>query len=128
MITHAGLTYPVPGSFGLLTVAYAAADVVVCRAGATTIAELTRIGKPAILVPYPHAAEDHQTRNARTLVDAGAARMIPDTDVGTKLERELTELLENSAVQNAMIAAARRLGNPNAARQVAERVLQLIGH
>jgi len=110
-----------------MDLAYAAADVVVCRAGATTIAELTRIGKPAILVPYPHAAEDHQTRNARTLVDAGAARMIPDSEVGTRLERELLELLENSAVQNAMIAAARRLGNPNAARRVAERILQLTG-
>lgn len=110
-----------------MDLAYAAADVVVCRAGATTIAELTRIGKPAILIPYPYAAADHQTRNAKTLADAGAAVMIADRDVTVHLEKDLFALLQNSAVQTGMVAASRRLGNPNAARRVAEEIVNLAG-
>lgn len=72
--------------------AYAAADVVVARAGAMSIAELQVVGKPAILVPFPHAAEDHQTVNAKQLVDQGAAILIRDADAGTKLIDQILAL------------------------------------
>src|SRR5207237_7997299 len=60
---------------------YTAADLVICRAGATTLAELTTLGKPAILIPYPYAADDHQRANAEVLVEAGAAHLILDAEL-----------------------------------------------
>ena len=108
-----------------MELAYAAADVVVCRAGATTIAELTCIGKAAILVPYPFAAEDHQTYNAQSLVNAGAAEMIRDADLSQRLESVLMNIVNNKALQESMAAAGKRLGKPDAGRIVADYILQL---
>src|SRR5204862_6888476 len=74
--------------------AYAAADLVVCRSGAMTLAELAACGTPAILVPYPYAAHDHQTVNASNLVDRGAAAMILDRELsGDRLAKEIAHLL-----------------------------------
>lgn len=106
--------------------AYAAADVVLCRAGATTLAELTRLGKPAILVPYPHAAADHQTFNARTLVDAGAAIIIDDREVKMKLKDELFSLLNDDKKRQHMKEASRALGKPSAGIEIAQRVLEFV--
>lgn len=106
--------------------AYAAADVVVSRSGATTIAELTRIGKPAILVPFPFAAADHQTMNARTMADAGAAIMMPDSEVEKRLEKVLVELLQNNKHMKSMAGASKSLGKPDASQIIAEKVLGLI--
>lgn len=106
--------------------AYAAADLVVCRAGATTLAEITRIGKPAILIPFPYAAADHQTVNAQTLVDAGAAVLIKDKEVGSKLAGEVQSLLADDRRREAMHAASLALGRPGAGRVMAERILRLI--
>jgi len=61
------------------------ADIVICRAGATSIAELMALGKPALLIPYPYAADDHQAKNAQALVDAGAAEMILESELGAGL-------------------------------------------
>jgi UDP-N-acetylglucosamine--N-acetylmuramyl-(pentapeptide) pyrophosphoryl-undecaprenol N-acetylglucosamine transferase len=105
--------------------AYAAADLVVCRAGATTIAELTRLGKVSILIPYPFAAANHQVENAKVLVDAGAAKMIVDGDALSMLPSTVTELLDNAAQLAAMGSACRAFGKPNAARVLAERVTSL---
>jgi UDP-N-acetylglucosamine--N-acetylmuramyl-(pentapeptide) pyrophosphoryl-undecaprenol N-acetylglucosamine transferase len=105
--------------------AYAAADIVICRAGATTLAELTRLGKAAILVPYPHAASDHQTFNAHTLADAGAAVMIADQDVQAKLKDELIAILSNDERREQMNEASRILGRPNASKEIAQRILDL---
>jgi UDP-N-acetylglucosamine--N-acetylmuramyl-(pentapeptide) pyrophosphoryl-undecaprenol N-acetylglucosamine transferase len=105
--------------------AFAAADVVVCRAGATTLAELTRLGKAAILVPYPYAAADHQTFNARSLVDAGAAIMITDKNVKTTLKKELIYLLSDNKKMLQMSEACRKLGKPNAGTEIAHRILEL---
>jgi UDP-N-acetylglucosamine--N-acetylmuramyl-(pentapeptide) pyrophosphoryl-undecaprenol N-acetylglucosamine transferase len=105
--------------------AFAAADVVVCRAGATTLAELTRLGKAAILVPYPHAAADHQTFNARSLVDAGAAIMITDRNVKTTLKDELISLLSDDKKRQRMSETCRKLGKPNAGSEIAHRILDI---
>ena len=106
--------------------AYAAADVVVCRSGALTIAELTNIGLPAILVPYPHAAADHQTVNARSLVDAGAAVMVRDSEVESKLQTELFNLLNDAQRRASMSQASKRLGKPGAGKEIAKRILELV--
>lgn len=106
--------------------AYAASDLVVCRAGATTIAELTALGKPAILVPYPYAAADHQTMNARTLADAGAAVMIRDVDAAAQLIEAAKSLLQDEQRRADMSAACRRMGRPDAGRRIAETILAMI--
>ena len=105
--------------------AYAAADLVVCRAGATTLAELTRLGKASILIPYPYAAADHQTFNAQTLVNAGAAMMIADRDVKMKLKDVLNSILNDDKKRQQMNEASLALGKPNAGREIAQRILEL---
>ncbi|HVX22923.1 MAG TPA: UDP-N-acetylglucosamine--N-acetylmuramyl-(pentapeptide) pyrophosphoryl-undecaprenol N-acetylglucosamine transferase [Acidimicrobiales bacterium] len=102
---------------------YEAADVVVCRAGATTTAELAVAGVPAVLVPLPGAPGDHQTANARALVDAGAAVLVPDDQCdAARLDAVLGDLLADPDRLTAMGAAARRVGHPDAAARVAELV------
>ncbi len=106
--------------------AYAAADVIVSRAGATTIAEITALGKPAILVPYPHAAADHQTQNALTLVDGGAAIMIPDKDIHSQLVGVLLALLKDEQRRKQMAQASRALGRREAGTIIARKILDLV--
>jgi UDP-N-acetylglucosamine--N-acetylmuramyl-(pentapeptide) pyrophosphoryl-undecaprenol N-acetylglucosamine transferase len=106
--------------------AYNAADVVLCRAGATTIAELTRIGKPAILVPYPYAAADHQTMNAKTLVNAGAALMLTDDEISDKLEITLLHLINNDNVRQTMSERSKKLGQPQAALNITKKIFTLV--
>jgi len=107
--------------------AYAAADVVVGRAGAMTCSELGVVGRPAILVPYPYAADDHQRRNAETLVAAGAAELIPDRDLdGRRLAAALDALAADAPRRARMAAAARAFGRPDAAERVADACLALL--
>jgi UDP-N-acetylglucosamine--N-acetylmuramyl-(pentapeptide) pyrophosphoryl-undecaprenol N-acetylglucosamine transferase len=106
--------------------AYAAADLVVCRSGATTLAELTRLGKPAILVPYPYAAADHQTLNAGAMVESGAAVLIRDKDVSEKLLPEIRSLLSDSARRQEMSRRSTALGKPDAGREIARKIISMI--
>jgi len=106
--------------------AYAAADLVVCRAGASTLAEILCAGLPSVLVPYPHAAADHQTLNARTIADAGAAVLIPDAEVKERLGTEIREILAHPERRAAMSVAARSLALPNAARIIADAIVKLM--
>ncbi len=107
--------------------AYAGADLVVCRAGATTLAELTVCRKPAILVPFPFAADNHQVQNARSLVDAGAAVMIEECDLtGELLAREIRAILASSDRREKMARAAGRLGSPAAAKEIADVCTELV--
>jgi UDP-N-acetylglucosamine--N-acetylmuramyl-(pentapeptide) pyrophosphoryl-undecaprenol N-acetylglucosamine transferase len=109
--------------------AYAAADVVVCRAGATSIAELTALGIPAVLVPYPHATADHQTHNARALERAGGAIVIPDDELdGDRLVAAAEPLLVDADRHAAVARASRAFGRPDAARNVARVLLELLDH
>ena len=104
-----------------------AADVVVCRAGATTLAEVAAAGLPAIVVPLPHAANDHQRRNAAVLADAGAAEVVEAAGLGGHdLAVRLVALVGDDDRRRAMSAATRRLARPDAARIVVDRAEQLI--
>jgi UDP-N-acetylglucosamine--N-acetylmuramyl-(pentapeptide) pyrophosphoryl-undecaprenol N-acetylglucosamine transferase len=99
----------------------AAADLAICRAGATTLAELTVAGRPAILVPYPHAADDHQRHNAETLEAAGAAIVIRDAELdGRRLAGRLRELDADRPRLRQMARAARGLGRPEATVAIAD--------
>jgi len=106
--------------------AYAAADIVVCRAGATTLAEITRLGLCAVVVPYPFAAADHQTFNARVLADAHAAVMIKDGDIGTALRGTLESLLRDERRRKEMAQACRTFGMPDAGKRIADELLKLL--
>lgn len=105
--------------------AYAAADLVISRAGATTLAELTRLGKPAILVPYPHAAANHQELNAQAMVEAGAAFLINDNELHEKLLGQVKALLFNESLRRDMHNKSVALGKPNAGKELAEKILAL---
>ena len=105
----------------------AAADLVLSRAGASTIAEIAALAAPSVLVPYPLATADHQTTNARYLVDAGAAEMFADTDIDDDaFSTELVSLLEDPARRAAMRTAARGLGQDRAAEALADAVEGLV--
>jgi UDP-N-acetylglucosamine--N-acetylmuramyl-(pentapeptide) pyrophosphoryl-undecaprenol N-acetylglucosamine transferase len=108
-----------------MDLAYAAADLAVCRAGASTLAELTVVGLPSVLVPYPFAAADHQSENARAMVEANAALMVKDSELSERLLTTLQELLNDEAKLATMSAKAKSLGRPDAARVIADAVLAL---
>ena len=132
---HAGALarYAVPGRvlvrgfFDPMALAYRAADLVVARAGAMTVAELCAWGKPSILVPLPTAAADHQTYNAAALAAAGAAielseeRLTPYT-----LAQEVTALISDRGRLESLATAARGRGHPDAAREIVSKILTLI--
>lgn len=111
-----------------MAAAYVAADVAICRAGATSIAELLIVGVPAIMVPYPYAADDHQRRNAEAVTAAGAGLMILDRELtGESLATALVPLLEDAARRERMASAARALARPEAGGHVADRCAALAG-
>jgi len=105
--------------------AYSIADLAVCRAGATTVAELTRAGVPSVLVPFPHAAADHQTENARAMAEAGASILIPDHELRSRLSLVVLDLLGDAGRLEQMTARARELGKPEAAAELARAILRL---
>ncbi|MDG4860255.1 glycosyltransferase, partial [Streptomyces sp. T-3] len=109
--------------------AYAAADLVVCRAGSATVAELASTGVPAVLVPYPHAPGDHQTHNARVLSDAGAGLLLPDAETTAERLAALIEpLLADPARLASMSGAADPGPHARAAELLAAEVLELAHH
>ncbi|MBW3602399.1 MAG: undecaprenyldiphospho-muramoylpentapeptide beta-N-acetylglucosaminyltransferase [Actinobacteria bacterium] len=112
-----------------MDLAYAAADVVVCRAGASSMAELTALGVPSVLVPYPHATGDHQTANARGLTAAGGAVRVPDSELdAARLVAEAEPLLLDADARARMAAAAADFGRPDAAAALAALVLAHFPH
>jgi len=104
--------------------AYAAADLVICRAGAVTIAELSAGGMASILVPFPHAVDDHQTANAKYLADRGAAILLPQRELTAQRLAALLGSLDRPKLLE-MAKQARALGKPDAARLVAARCMEL---
>jgi UDP-N-acetylglucosamine--N-acetylmuramyl-(pentapeptide) pyrophosphoryl-undecaprenol N-acetylglucosamine transferase len=104
------------------------ADVIVCRAGATTIAELTAAGKAAILIPLPTATDDHQRRNAEALAAEGAAEVLLQADAtGAALAGRIVALAGDAGRRAALATKARSMARPNAARVIVDRVLELAG-
>lgn len=105
--------------------AIAAADAVVCRAGATTLAELAVIGRPALLVPYPFATDDHQTSNVVPFLEAGAAAVVSDAALDDPaFKNEIVRMLADPSRRASMAAAAASLGRPYAAEDVVETALE----
>ncbi len=104
---------------------YAAADAIISRAGALSISELCLVGKPAILVPSPNVAEDHQTKNAMALVEKGAARLVRDSEAVEKMLPEALLILENDAIAFSLSESIHQMGRPKAAETIAREVLQL---
>ena len=103
-----------------------AADFVICRAGATTLAELTASGRPSILIPLPTATDDHQRKNAEALVSKGAARMIDQRELtGERLATEVVALTSDARGRAEMSARARQMARPDAAKVIVDRVLEL---
>ena len=106
--------------------AYQWADVAICRSGAMTVSELAAAGLPAVLVPYPHAIDDHQTHNAAYLVNSGAAVLIPQSEFCvSRLSDLMTGMLTDKTTLTSMSRAARNLAKPDAARVVADICLQV---
>jgi len=104
-----------------------AADFVICRAGATTLAELTAAGKPSVLVPLPTAADDHQRRNAEVLAAAGAAELLEQSEMtGDTLAHRIIGLAADPSRRRAMSGAARHLAKPDAAKAIVERAFELL--
>lgn len=106
--------------------AYAASSVVIARAGALTVSELCLVGRPAILVPSPNVAEDHQTKNALALTQIGAARLVRDADAVEKMLEEAFLILENDALAFSLSESIRQLGKPRAAKTIADQATKLM--
>lgn len=122
----AGVEAEVAAFFNDLPQRLSSAHLVISRSGASTVAELTCAGRPAILVPYPFATDDHQTANASVLAEAGAALMVPQPQfLSANLSSALSALLGDSARLSAMARAAHALGRPDAAKLLADAVLAL---
>jgi len=104
-----------------MAAAYRGAQLVVCRAGASTLAELTALGLPSLLIPFPHAADDHQTQNAREIEAAGGARVLVQSETTPKILADtMTSLLADEAALQRMGAASRALGKPDAHAEIAD--------
>jgi UDP-N-acetylglucosamine--N-acetylmuramyl-(pentapeptide) pyrophosphoryl-undecaprenol N-acetylglucosamine transferase len=115
----AGLTVDVRAFIEDMAAEYGRADLVIARAGATTIAELTTVGRPAILIPYPFAADNHQERNAQALADAGAALVFRQSELdGVKLAAAVKDLADDPGRLERMQSAMKSLGRPEAAETI----------
>jgi UDP-N-acetylglucosamine--N-acetylmuramyl-(pentapeptide) pyrophosphoryl-undecaprenol N-acetylglucosamine transferase len=106
---------------------YRRADLVICRAGATTLAELFLLGQPALLIPFAGAADNHQEENARAVVEAGGALMVREAELsGGRVEKLLVGLMQNPEALENLSRAAGGLGRPEAGAEVARRLLAMV--
>ena len=109
-----------------MELAYSAADIIVSRAGAIAISELAVAQKPVLLVPFPFAAEDHQTKNAMNLVEKNAARMVKDSEMQEKFWNTLSEICENEKVRKEMSDNLQYFAKPNAAEEIVDEIFKVI--
>ena len=109
-----------------MDLAYAAADVIISRAGAGSVSELALVEKPLLLIPSPNVAEDHQTKNARSLVEIGGARMLKENELEEQFESEIRELLENQDLQNQLKEGLREYARPLATEKIVDEIIKLL--
>jgi UDP-N-acetylglucosamine--N-acetylmuramyl-(pentapeptide) pyrophosphoryl-undecaprenol N-acetylglucosamine transferase len=109
-----------------MDMAYAAADVVISRAGAIAISELCLVGKPIVLIPSPNVAEDHQTKNAMALVSKGAALMVRDAECASKGIPQAMELLKDKTRAEQMSQNLRSMASPHAADKIVDQIDKLL--
>ena len=105
---------------------YAAADVVISRSGASSVSELCIIGKPTIFIPSPNVAEDHQTKNAKAIVDKNGAILIRESDLDFQFETVFSDLISNESRQNELSQNIKKLALPNATKTIVEEIKKLI--
>lgn len=108
-----------------MDLAYAAADFVVSRAGAIAVSELSIVAKPSIFVPFPHAAEDHQTKNAMALVSKDAAILVKDSEVEKDILSAISQLVSDDVLREKLSNNIKKFGKPNAAMEIAKEALEL---
>jgi UDP-N-acetylglucosamine--N-acetylmuramyl-(pentapeptide) pyrophosphoryl-undecaprenol N-acetylglucosamine transferase len=101
-----------------MDLAYAAADIIISRAGAISVSELSMVGKPIILVPSPNVSEDHQTKNAMALVEKNAAILVKDSEARKQLVSEALSLLKNREKQEQIAKSLKQLEKPNATIEI----------
>jgi UDP-N-acetylglucosamine--N-acetylmuramyl-(pentapeptide) pyrophosphoryl-undecaprenol N-acetylglucosamine transferase len=105
---------------------YAAADFVISRAGASSVSELCLVGKPTIFIPSPNVAEDHQTKNAKAIVDKNGAILIKESELDAKFENTFANLISNENLQKELGQNIKNLAKPNATKDIVEQIMKLI--
>ncbi|NNF99521.1 MAG: undecaprenyldiphospho-muramoylpentapeptide beta-N-acetylglucosaminyltransferase [Desulfobacteraceae bacterium] len=124
----AGIEHRVKAFFSDMVDQYRQADLIICRAGATTVAEVAAMGKPAVFIPFPHAADNHQVLNAASLVSAGGAELIEEAGLsGALLAEKLSDYAEDRTKLRVMAEKVRKMGRQDAAKRIVDDVLWLIG-
>lgn len=105
---------------------YAAADFVISRAGASSVSELCLVGKPTIFIPSPNVAEDHQTKNAKAIVDKNGAILLKENELDEKFRTTFSDLISNDDLQRALAQNIKALAKPNATKDIVEEIIKLI--
>ncbi len=105
---------------------YAAADFVISRVGASSVSELCLVGKPTIFIPSPNVAEDHQTKNAKAIVDKKGAILLKESELDDKFETTFSELISNESHQKELSQNIKKLAKPNATKDIVEQIIKLI--
>jgi UDP-N-acetylglucosamine--N-acetylmuramyl-(pentapeptide) pyrophosphoryl-undecaprenol N-acetylglucosamine transferase len=105
---------------------YAAADIVISRAGASSVSELCIVGKPVVFIPSPNVAEDHQTKNAKSVADKNGAILIRESELNTTFESIFSDLITNESKQNELSQNIKKLALPNATKAIVEEIIKLI--
>ncbi len=105
---------------------YAAADFVISRAGASSVSELCLVGKPTIFIPSPNVAEDHQTKNAKAIVDKNGAVLLKESELDEQFENVFSDLISNEDLQTTLSLNIKKLAKPNATKDIVEEIIKLI--
>jgi len=105
---------------------YAASDFIISRAGASSVSELCLVGKPVIFIPSPNVAEDHQTKNAKAIVDNNAAILLKENELDEKFENVFTDLFLNEKKQIELGLNIKKLAKPNATKDIVEQIIKLV--
>ncbi len=109
-----------------MDLAYATADVIVSRAGASSVSELCIVAKPTLFIPSPNVAEDHQTKNAQAIVSRNGAKMLQENELDEKFRKTITQLLESEAMQIKLTHAIKKLALPNATKDIVDEIEQIL--